>query len=461
MYKNGLFIFHRDLRLSDNTGFLDACAECHKVFCCFVFTPEQISSKNDYRSKNAIQFMLESLEDLTEEIKSKGGELYCFYGNTIKIIGDLIQQSKIDAVFFNRDFSPYAVKRDSDIAKKCESLHIPCIMGANDYYLYEPGTILSGGGSYYKKFTPFYDYVLQNKVESPKLSAISSKKIGVFSESFAKDNFVRISDIFEKIIGKKNTKILVIGGRKMGKKQLAQSLISQSHYSEKRDQFSYSTSRLSAYLKFGCVSVREVYHAFKQKYGLHSEFIRQLIWRDFFAHLLFGYPKSLTDKYGPFRWSNNPRFIEAWKTGNTGFPIVDASMRELNHTGYMHNRGRMMVAQFLIKVLLVDWKIGEQYFAEKLTDYDPASNNGNWASIFGRGVYSSPFFRVMNPWIQSTKFDNDCKYIKKWIPELADVSPRDIHHWETAYEKYKNVEYPKPITDYGEQKEKFIRLYQS
>jgi deoxyribodipyrimidine photo-lyase len=461
MYENGLFLFHRDLRLTDNTGFLDACSKCHKVYCCFVFTPEQISSKNDYRSKNAIQFMLESLEDLENQIKFKGGELLCFYGNTTKIIGILIQQMKIDAVFFNRDFSPYAVKRGAFIAEKCKSLHIPCIMGANDYYLYEPGSIRTSGGGYYKKFTPFYDYVLPKKVELPKELTISSKKIGVFGGSLDKDILVQLSDIFSKFIGKRNTEILVIGGRKMGKKQLAQSLISQSHYSEKRDQFSYSTSRLSAYLKFGCLSVREVYYAFKQKYGVHCEFIRQMIWRDFFAHLLFGYPNSLTDKYGPFRWSNNPRFIEAWKTGNTGFPIVDAAMRELNHTGYMHNRGRMMVAQCLIKILLVDWKIGEQYFAEKLTDYDPASNNGNWASIFGRGLYSSPFFRVMNPWIQSAKFDRDCEYIKKWIPELADVSTKDIHRWETAYEKYKNVDYPAPITDYGEQKEKFIRLYQS
>ena len=456
MYETGLFLFHRDFRLTDNTGLLDAKNQCRRLFCCFIFTPEQISSQNDFRSKNAIQFMLESLEDLAQSVKARGGKLYFFYGNTTTIIGKLLTAMKINAVFFNRDFSPYAVKRDTEVEKLCQSKNIPCILGPNDYYLYEPGIIRTTGNGYFKKFTPFYDHVVSKKVELPKTTGLPL--FSVFSGTL--ENQTTIGEIFSKTIGTKNQEIAVTGGRKAGLKQLLQALSAQSQYAKKRDHFIYRTSLLSAYLKFGCVSIREVYHAFKHKYGVRCEFIRQMIWRDFFAHILFGYPKALTDKYGPFAWKNSSRYIDAWKTGHTGFPIVDASMRELNHTGYMHNRGRMMVAQFLIKTLLVDWKIGEQYFAQKLTDYDPASNNGNWASIFGRGVYSSPYFRVMNPWIQSEKFDKDCAYIKKWIPELANVPARDIHHWDTVHSQYKTIDYPAPILDYGEQKEKFIQLYQ-
>jgi deoxyribodipyrimidine photo-lyase len=153
--------------------------------------------------------------------------------------------------------------------------------------------------------------------------------------------------------------------------------------------------------------------------------------------------------------------LDRWKTGNTGFPVVDACMRQLNTTGYMHNRGRMIVAQFLVKTLLIDWREGERYFAQQLTDYDVASNYGNWASIVGGGAYSMPYFRVMNPWIQSEKFDRDTKYIRKWVPELKDVESKDIHKWSTAYKnaKYKDINYPAPMVDYHEQKEKALDLY--
>jgi len=458
MFENGLFLFHRDLRLMDNTGLLDACSQCRKVYTCFFFTPEQISSKNEYRSKHAIQFMLESLEDLSEQIRSKGGKLILLYGDPVKMIQQCIEKIGIDAVFFNRDFTPYAIQRDKEISDFCSRKKIECNMGPNDYYLYEPGTIRTGGKSYYKKFTPFYDHVLHINVDAPRMKI--PNKLKSFSGSF--ENQVSIQDIFSKIIGNENTEIAVVGGRKMGIKQLRDAVLHQSQYAKYRDYFSYPTSYLSAYLKFGCLSVREVYYVFKKKYQIRHELIRQLIWRDFFAHLLFGFPESLTDRYGPFSWSNRKKDIDAWKSGNTGFPIIDACMRQLNETGYMHNRGRMTVAHFLIKILLVDWKIGEQYFAEKLTDYDPASNNGNWASIYGRGIYNSPYFRVMNPWIQSSKFDRDCSYIKEWVPELADVENKDIHRWDTMYrsETYKNISYPAPITDYNEQKKKFIQLYE-
>jgi deoxyribodipyrimidine photo-lyase len=193
--------------------------------------------------------------------------------------------------------------------------------------------------------------------------------------------------------------------------------------------------------------------------------MRELIWREFFAHVLYGFPQvldgSYIEKYRRIKWRNSSHFFERWKRGMTGFPIVDASMRQLNATGYMHNRGRMVVATFLTKTLLLNWRLGEMYFAHQLTDYDPASNNGNWQSIASTGVDGKPYFRDMNPWIQSAKFDADAEFIKKWVPELREVLPKDIHHWDSKFADYKGKVggYPGPMVDYSEQKLAMIRLY--
>jgi deoxyribodipyrimidine photo-lyase len=246
---------------------------------------------------------------------------------------------------------------------------------------------------------------------------------------------------------KPNVGILVHGGRKNAQEKLKNALQVQDKYDSSRDFFTYKTTHLSAYIKFGCVSIREVYHAFKKKFGLHHGLIRELIWREFFAHVLYCYPEvvgqSYQPKYRSLNWSQNKVNIEKWKNGMTGYPIVDACMREMNATGYMHNRGRMTTASFLIKILLLDWRIGEQYFAQKLTDYDIASNNGNWQGISGTGVDMKPYFRDMNPWIQSYKYDIDAEYIKKWVPELKTVIPADIHKWNETYNdsKYKYIVY--------------------
>jgi len=250
---------------------------------------------------------------------------------------------------------------------------------------------------------------------------------------------------------------------------LRRGLTAQSHYDATRDFLRNSTTGLSAAIKFGCISIREIYHAFLAKYGRNFGLIRELIWREFFAHVLHNFPEVLSGSYQPkFRkisWRNGlgaQSDLKAWKEGRTGFPVVDACMRQLNSTGYMHNRGRMIVANFLVKTLLINWRLGEQYFAQKLTDYDPASNNGNWQGISGTGVDMKPYFRDMNPWIQSAKFDQDAVFIKKWVPELAEVLPNDIHKWSVSHtlEKYKGIKYAKPIVDYDEQKEKMLDMYE-
>ena len=218
---------------------------------------------------------------------------------------------------------------------------------------------------------------------------------------------------------------------------------------------------LSAYIKYGCISIREVTNKFKGKYGKHNEFIRQLIWRDFYMHILDRHPESLGQLYNKklssVKWNENTSHLNHWKNGTTGFPLVDAGMRQLNKTGYMHNRVRMIVATFLSKVLYLNWKDGEKYFAQQLVDYDVASNSGNWQAVVGGGMYSMPYFRVLNPWVQSEKNDHDCIYIKKWIPELKDLDNKNIHKWYKYYKKNKDVNYPKPMVDFDVQVEKYLQ----
>uniref|UniRef100_A0A6C0JWZ2 Photolyase/cryptochrome alpha/beta domain-containing protein n=1 Tax=viral metagenome TaxID=1070528 RepID=A0A6C0JWZ2_9ZZZZ len=487
--KTGLFLFHRDLRIHDNVGFLEACKQCSHLITCFIFTPEQVGKHNSYKSENAVAFMIESLAELSKEIHLAGGELCLFYGKTNTILKDLVKTHKIDAVFFNRDYSPYAKARDESVADLCNTMHIECIT-SSDYYLYEPGSVKTGGGSYYKKFTPFYEAVLH--IDVPKPQKASAKHLACLSKC-AHNSKISVNRAIELFGGGGVPGRMVEGGRANALAMLRKGLATQVHYDATRDFLKNQTTGLSAAIKFGCISIREIYHAFLAKYGRNFGLIRELIWREFFAHVLHNFPEVLHGPYQPkFRhisWRTGARAaadFKAWKEGRTGFPIVDACMRQLNNTGYMHNRGRMIVANFLVKTLLIDWRLGEQYFAQKLTDYDPASNNGNWQGISGTGVDMKPYFRDMNPWIQSAKFDADAEFIKKWVPELADVFPRDIHKWNIVskslykeensrkntreinvkedtnkLEKYEGINYAKPIVDYDEQKDKMLAMYEN
>lgn len=457
----GLFIFHRDFRISDNIALNNAGFVCNKLYTCFIFTPEQVTN-NKYKSDNSVQFMIESLNDLAVDIKKNSGELLCFYGTQTIILKHLIEELKITHLFFNDDYSPYAIQRDNEAKQLCNKLQIEC-QTYPDYYLYEPGTVLvESSKNAYKKYTPFYNAVLNNRVSKP-INVTSFP----FSTSSKKLKYkITLRDAMKQFV-EVNDNILVRGGRIYAQEKLENALLKQRDYESTRDFFTSKTTHLSAYIKFGCVSIREVYHAFKKKFGLSHGLIRELIWREFFAHVLYCYPevvgKSYQTKFRSLNWSQSKVNIEKWKTGMTGFPLVDACMREMNTTGYMHNRGRMTTASFLIKTLLIDWRVGEQYFAQQLTDYDIASNNGNWQGISGTGVDMKPYFRDMNPWIQSYKFDINAEYIKKWVPELEKVDASDIHNWNETYNntKYKDVNYPKPIVDYSKQKEKMLEMYKS
>jgi deoxyribodipyrimidine photo-lyase len=324
----------------------------------------------------------------------------------------------------------------------------------HDYYLTEPGSILNGSGESYVKFTPYYNQAKTKTVEKP-----ITKKLHFKSSEAHIPNKITLDSAMKKFVGEENADILVRGGRSEALKQLRIAAKNIKHYAQTRDELSKPTSQLSAYIKFGNVSIREVYHAFKSN---HS-FIRQLYWRDFYGQVLYNHPHvlghSLNKKYDKIKWHHNERWFEAWKKGVTGFPLVDASQRQLLQSAWTHNRGRMISSSILIKILLIDWREGERFYAEHLVDYDVANNNGGWGWSSGGGSDAQPFFRFFNPYTQSKEHDPKCEYIKTWIPELRNVDSNDIHNWDTAWEKHKDCGYPKPIVDYKEQREKSIKMY--
>ena len=452
-FENGLFIFRRDFRIIDNNGLNLLNERCKNIYTIFIFTPEQVGSGNKYKSDNSVQFMIESLQDLASQISKAGGHLYTFFGHNDKVVEDCIKAWDINIVCFNLDITPYAKERDAKIIKLCEHLKT-YVMYDYDYYLHQPGTILNGTGEPYQKFTPYYESCLKKKVEAP----AKMRKLHLKKSDAHIPNKITLEQALSRFT-KVNPDILVHGGRPDAIKTLKTALRTQTHYVKNHNDLDKQTTQLSAYIKFGCLSVREIYKALRSKTAI----IRQIIWRDFYANILYSFPHvlghALKTKYNKIHWHHNETWFKKWCQGDTGFPVVDAGMRQLNATGYMHNRARLIVASFLVKTLLIDWRKGEEYFATKLTDYDVASNNGNWQWVASTGADSQPYFRIFNPWEQAKNCDPDCEYIKQWVPELKDVPVKDILNWETTYTEYKDTKYPKPIVDYKKQKEIALKMF--
>jgi deoxyribodipyrimidine photo-lyase len=453
LVENGLFLFHRDLRIVDNTGLLALHAICERIYPVFIFTPEQVGKSNSFKSDNAIEFMIQSLGDLSEDIRKQGGRLLFFYGETNMILKNLIKELDIQVIGFNLDYSPYAVDRDKSVMDLCkdEGIALHC---RHDYYLHTPGTIMNGSGEPYQKFTPFYNAFPRSSIHSP----VREKQIHFVNKNIQS---LRHQVKLEDMVKYENPRLNVGGGRKNAIQQLAIAKKNIANYPKTHNLLNHKTSELSAYIKFGCISIREVYDKFKS----NREFTRQLIWREFYANILYCFPRvlgaALKPSYNKVRWQSNSAWFKKWCDGQTGYPIVDAGMRQLNATGYMHNRARLITASFLVKTLLISWEKGEQYFAQKLVDYDPASNNGNWQWTAGSGADSQPYFRIFNPWEQTRNYDPECIYIYKWVPELKGVPIEAILSWESSWEEYKKTDYPKPMVDYKTQKELALKMYRS
>jgi len=446
----GLFIFHRDLRIVDNTALIELSKQVDNVIPLFIFDDRQIA-KNSYKSNLCVNFMIESLIELSKDISKQDGYLNFMRGNTGEIIEKIIKNNNIAAIGFTLDYTPFAKSRDNEIINLCNDANINTITSHDCLLLGELAS--KENGEIYKVFTPFHNAFKNEKIRSPNTYTIKN-----FSNIKLPD---AISDINSIAIISPDKNPAVIGGRVNGLKML-NNAANQQEYNKDRNTLSYNTTHLSAYNKFGIVSIREVYQTFAKLPNQSLDLIKQLFWRDFYYNIMNSDPNALNGNFNPkfntIKWRDDPVAFEAWKTGKTGFPVVDACMRELNNTGIMHNRGRMIVADFLIKILRINWRDGEKYFATNLIDYDPAMNNYNWQWVAGTGAFSQPYFRVFNPWTQSAKYDPDCEYIYKWIPELINVPKADIHNWNIAHSKFLNeVNYPSPIIDYVKARDKYIK----
>ncbi|MFX1253082.1 MAG: cryptochrome/photolyase family protein [Promethearchaeota archaeon] len=441
-YPVSLFIFRRDFRLQDNSGLISALESSEKVIPSFIFDPRLLDT--DQRNENAIQFLLESLKDLEQQLSKNNGRLYVFYDRPEKILNQLLKIGIIKSVFVNRDYTVFSKKRDNRLKDICQKNDITFNQYA-DSLLNEPEMVLKADKAPYQVFTPYYRKASQISVSEPSENTYTNYYTSTIPIEESKK-------AYQEVLKKPNEFSAVHGGRTNGLKIL-KTLEMYLNYEIDRDYPSkQGTTKLSAHIKLGTCSIREIYHAIKKQIGSDHPLIRQLYWRDFFTQIAFYFPyvfkKSFRKNYEKLPWRNDPDQFKAWCEGRTGFPIVDAGMRELNTTGYMHNRIRMIIASFLTKDLHIDWRWGERYFARKLIDYDPCVNNGNWQWAASTGCDAQPYFRIFNPWLQQKKYDSSCEYIKKWIPELKEISNKLIH---TLFkqEEAQVQNYPPPIVDHS------------
>ncbi|MGZ8241115.1 MAG: cryptochrome/photolyase family protein [Methylobacter sp.] len=437
-YSTSLFIFRRDLRIQDNTALNEALRLSQQVIPCFIFDPRQIQP-HPYQSKPAMRFMLQSINDLERQLQAMGGKLSLYHSLPQEVIKAVHEHQHIQAVFINRDYTPFSRQRDDEIHNICKQLGIALHYLA-DILLTEPEQVIKNDHTPYKVFTAFYNNARQYPVALPQVlvkgkfaPVVSGFKVGQLDLPY-----------------EKASKDIISGGRKHALAILNQ-LTDYADYRNTRDfPALHSTTKLSAHLKFGACSIREVYYAITAQLGSEHSLLRQLYWRDFFTHVAYHFPhvfgRAFLERFAELQWDNNGNLFQAWCEGKTGFPIVDAGMRELNATGFMHNRVRMITASFLVKDLHIDWRWGERYFAQHLIDYDPCINNGNWQWAASTGCDAQPYFRIFNPWLQQQKFDPDCRYIHDWLPELKKFPPEILHHWN---KKHSLCNYPAPVIDHA------------
>lgn len=426
MDKISIFWFRRDLRLKDNHGLFQAVESGKKVLPIFIFD-EDILDLLENKSDKRVDFIVQALQTLNSFLKSKNKGIKIFKGKPLEIYKKLTENYEIEAVYCNEDYEPYAIKRDQEIADFLASKNI-AFHQFKDQVIFHKDEIVKADKKPYTVYTP-YSKLWLNEFQKVDLQGFPSEK--------KLDNLLDIP--FEEL------KIEDIGFQKTNlafEIPEADLHIIKTYEETRNFPAVKGTTQLGVHLRFGTISVRKLAKIAKEN---NLTFLKELIWREFFMQILYHFPKvvnhSFKSKYDAIPWENNPEFLEKWKAGKTGFPIVDAGMRELNSTGFMHNRVRMITASFLIKHLLTDWRIGEAYFAEKLMDYDLSANNGNWQWCASSGCDAAPYFRIFNPEEQQKKFDPDFKYIKKWIPEFG-----------TKY-------YPKPIVEHKKAREKVLKVY--
>jgi deoxyribodipyrimidine photo-lyase len=415
-----VFWFRRDLRLQDNAGLYHALKNDHPVVPVFIFD-RHILDKLDNKADRRVEFIHAALADMQEQLVQMGSTLQVYYDTPIEAFQKLGKQYTIEKVFTNHDYEPYATGRDKAIAQWLKENSIS-FHTYKDQVIFEKQEVVKEDGKPYTVFTP-YSRRWRATLTDFYLKSYPVKKYVANFYMQSPHRILSLASMGFKTVDKP-----------FPAKTLQRELI--KHYAEQRDFPAVKgTSRLGVHLRFGTISSRTlVRHA----QALSDTYVNELIWRDFYHMILWHFPqvgqgKAFRPEYEYIRWRNNEEEFARWCAGTTGYPIVDAGMRELNETGFVHNRVRMIVASFLAKHLLIDWRWGEAYFAEKLLDYDLAANNGGWQWAAGSGCDAAPYFRIFNPYLQTKKFDPELLYIRKWVPEWEELTyPQPIVEHELA-----------------------------
>jgi deoxyribodipyrimidine photo-lyase len=428
MSKVNIFWFRRDLRLNDNAGLYHALKSGKPVVPVFILDSE-ILDKLENKEDRRVEFIHKSLLDLQELLVEMKSSLHVFSGKPLDIFAEICRLYEIENVFTNNDYEPYARERDALIKNYLSGKNIS-FQSYKDQVIFEKDEVLKPDGKPYTIFTP-YSKIWKAKLNKYYFKQYSCEK---YFTNFFSQAPLKIPSLED--IG------FIASGNSFPPQTFDQALI--EHYAEKRNFPGIaSTSKLGIHLRFGTISIRQLATRASK---LSAVFLNELIWRDFYHMILWHFPqvgkgKSFKPAYDNIRWRDAEDDFEKWCKGKTGYPIVDAGMRELNATGFMHNRVRMITASFLCKHLLIDWRWGEAYFAEKLLDYDLAANNGGWQWASGSGCDSAPYFRIFNPYLQTQKFDADFLYIKKWVPEFQEIT------------------YPAPIVDHAFARKRCLEAY--
>lgn len=427
-----------------------------KVIPIFVLDPRQVDP-HPYRSTAALEFMCDALIDLDKSLQKIGGPLTIISGIAEEAILELARFTSAQAVFVNRDVTPFSRTRDKSLNKGCRAAGID-FYSYDDITLNAPEIVVKKDGKPYTVFTPYYKSASQLPVPPPALFKFETL-VAPTANQLVK---ISASELIPLLKLERNPDLAVRGGRTAALAILKQ-IEEYKNYANVRDRpDQFGTTRLSAYLKFGCISIREIWQVVQMILGNSHPLSRQFYWRDFYYQIAWHFPRvfgaAFQKKYDNIEWDDNSAAFNAWCKGMTGFPFVDAGMRELIKTGFMHNRVRMVVASFLTKDLHIDWREGERFFAQHLVDYDPAVNNGNWQWAASTGCDAQPYFRIFNPWLQQKKFDPDTVYIRQWVPELSRLEAATIHNlWK---HKPDNLEYPAPLVDHAIESAKAKKRFQ-
>jgi deoxyribodipyrimidine photo-lyase len=470
---NALVWLRRDLRDDDHAALYHALKRHTKVYVAFVFDTDildQLPDKQDRR----VEFIWESVRELKQSLQAHGSDLMVLHGRAQEAIPALAGQLAVTAVYANKDYEPIAIARDAAVAQTLLAANISLHL-FKDQVLFEQDEVLTQTGKPYGVFTPYKNAHLA-KLNAFYLKAYPVKKYCKHLAQIKPETLPSLESLGFK---RTNLQEMRLPTGMSGAQQLFDDFVQRiDQYHEARNYPAVKgVSYLSVHLRFGTISVRQLANAAWQLSLAGNEgastWLSELIWRDFYFQVLFHRPDlqqghAYKTEYESLPFPNDKQWFEAWCEGRTGFPIVDAAMRQLNQTGYMHNRLRMVVASFLVKDLLIDWRWGERYFADKLIDFDFAANNGGWQWAASTGCDAQPYFRIFNPQSQSEKFDPQARFIRKYVPELAPLNDQQIHapwdprfHKKGLFDKTLAVDYPRPVVDHAVQRERALGLYKN